>query len=232
MKKATLFPAILMISAGFSMAACSAETEATASGTADIVTEASVTSAKTSTIKPVNIDAPSGLYEMEKTHAYITFSYDHQGYSKPWLRWRAFDGTLNFDADNPTNSTIDVEIQANSIDSGVDIFDEHLRDPGFFDVEKFPTITFKSKKVTLTGKNTGKLIGDLTIKDFTNEVTLDVTFNKAGKARGSDLAKLGFSASGMLERNDYGSDIGKYVPFVGNDVTLTIEVEMIEKAAE
>ena len=166
--------------------------------------------------------APAGTYDIEKTHAYITFFYDHQGYSKPYLRFRSFEGALELDPANLAKSSINVTIDTNSIDSGVDIFDEHLRGDGFFDVEKYPQATFNSTsfKPNATG---GTMIGDLTLKGITKPVTLDVTFNKAGENFRSKAPQVGFSARGKIMRSDW--DLGKYTPVVSDEVDLIIEAE-------
>ncbi|MFK8014678.1 MAG: YceI family protein [Gammaproteobacteria bacterium] len=165
---------------------------------------------------------PAGTYGVEKTHAYITFSYDHQGYSKPFLRFRSFDGALELDPSDLANSSVSVTIDTNSIDSGVDIFDEHLRGDGFFDVEQFPTATFSSTSFAPSATG-GTMTGDLTMKGITKPVTLDVTFNKAGENFRSKVPQVGFSARGKIMRSDW--DLGKYTPVVGDAVSLIIETE-------
>jgi polyisoprenoid-binding protein YceI len=169
--------------------------------------------------------APAGVYKNDESHAYITYSYDHQGYSRPWLRWRKWDASLNWNPAAPEQSTISVTIDATSADSGVDKFDEHLRSADFFDVAQFPTIAFNSTALSLTGGSTGKLTGDLTIKGVTKPVTLDVKINKAAFEERWGVYKLGFSANGAVKRSDFGVD--RYVPFVGDDVTVVIEAEFM-----
>lgn len=166
--------------------------------------------------------APSGTYTSESTHAYIAFSYSHQGYSNPILRWGKFDGTLELDSENPENSSLEVSIPTASIDSGVPKFDEHLVSADFFDAENHPTITFKSTDMDqiVTGK--GRVTGDLTIKGVTKPITLDVKLNKVGKHFRSGKDMFGISATGNLKRSEHGVD--KYAP-MGDDVQLMIEVE-------
>ncbi|WP_162143739.1 YceI family protein [Hellea balneolensis] len=166
--------------------------------------------------------APSGTYTAESTHAYIAFSYSHQGYSNPILRWGKFDGTLELDSENPENSTLDISIPAASIDSGVPAFDEHLISADFFDAENHPTITFKSTDMDQIVTGTGRVTGDLTIKGVTKPITLDVKLNKVGKHFRSGKDMFGISATGNLKRSEHGVD--KYAP-MGDDVKLMIEVE-------
>lgn len=167
-------------------------------------------------------DTPAGTYAVEKTHAYITFFYNHQGYSKPYLRFRSFDGAIELDPADLSKSSVKIDIDVNSIDSGVDIFDEHLRGDGFFDVANHPTATFASTSFQPSATG-GTLTGDLTLKGITKPVTLDVTFNKAGKNFRSKVPQVGFSAKTVIQRSDW--DLGKYAPAVGDDVTLLIEAE-------
>lgn len=167
-------------------------------------------------------EAPSGTYTAEMTHAYIAFSYSHQGYSNPILRWGDFNATLDLDSANPENSSLMVEIPVSSIDSGVPKFDEHLVSADFFDAENHPTITFKSTDMRQIITGRGKVTGDLTIKGVTKPITLDVTLNKVGKHFRSGKDMFGISATGNLKRSEHGVD--KYAP-MGDDVKLMIEVE-------
>ena len=166
--------------------------------------------------------APSGTYKAEAGHAYIAFSYDHQGYSKPILRWGEFDGTVVLNADSPENSTVSVTIPVASIDSGVEAFNGHLTGAGFFDAETYPTITFKSTDINQIITGSGQLTGDLTIKGITKPITLTTKLNKVGQNFRSGADMFGISATGSLNRGDYGLD--KYLP-VGEYVNLMIEVE-------
>jgi polyisoprenoid-binding protein YceI len=174
--------------------------------------------------------APAGVYKTDPRHAYITFSYDHQGYSRPWVRWRAWTGELNWNPSAPEQSTITATIDASSADSGVDAFDEHLESADFFDAANHPEISFKSTSISLAGGAKGTMAGDLTIKGVTKPVTLDVTINKAANDDFAKAYKLGFSAKGLVKRSDFGVD--KYVPFVGDEVTVVIETEWTMPRAE
>lgn len=166
--------------------------------------------------------APSGSYVAEAGHAYIAFSYSHQGYSNPILRWGEFDGKLELDSANPEKSSLSVTIPVASIDSGVDAFDEHLVSADFFDAANHPTITFTSTDMEQIYTGTGRVTGDLTIKGVTKPITLNVKLNKVGKHFRSGKDMFGISAKGNLRRSEHGVD--KYAP-MGDDVKLMIEVE-------
>ena len=102
--------------------------------------------------------------------------------------------------------------------------ENHLKNEDFFDVEEHPTMTFKSTGIEVTGEDTGKLTGDLTLLGVTKPVTLDVTFNKAGKRPMGDAYAAGFSAKGEVTRSDFGMDYG--IPMIDDTVNLVIEVEI------
>jgi polyisoprenoid-binding protein YceI len=167
--------------------------------------------------------AISGLYKNDPEHAYIVFSYSHVGYSRPHIRWRTWTADLNWNADAPEKSSVSVVIDAASVDSGVDEFDEHLKAAQFFDVEKHKQITFKSTKVVRTGPTTGAITGDLTIKGVTKPVVLEATFNRAADDPFFKTHKIGFSAKTRVKRSDFGVDA--YAPAVSDVVDITIETE-------
>ena len=173
--------------------------------------------------------AESGAYMSEATHRYISFSYDHQGYSQPVLRWRDWTSELNWDAANPANSSVSVSIDVAAIDSGVDIYDDHLRSDQWFDAAQFPTISFESTALNKVTPTTGTVDGNLTIKGITKPVTLDVVLNKTGFDERNNVHKIGLSATTKVLRSDF--DLGAYVPFVGDEVSIVISAEYIKPAA-
>lgn len=174
-------------------------------------------------------DAPAGDYTVDKTHGYITFTYDHQGYSTPFLRWRDWDSTVTLDPANPSNSSVTVSIDASKVDSGVDSWDEHLVGERFFDVANHPSITFASTTLNLDAEGNGTMVGDLTIKGQTHPVTLDVKFNKSGLNRRGGGQILGFSGRGEVMRSAWGLDVA--VPFVSDEVQIIIEAEYNKPAS-
>lgn len=167
--------------------------------------------------------AKAGVYVPDFKHRHILFSYDHQGFSTSYVRWRDWTGELKWDPADPEKSSVSVVINADKVDSGVDIFDGHLRGEKFFDTANHPTIAFKSTSLKRKGPNSGVMTGDLTIKTVTKPVTLDVVINKAAYSAQQKTSKVGFSAKGVVKRTDWGLDVA--VPFVGDEVTITIEAE-------
>ena len=173
-------------------------------------------------------DAPSGTYALEKTHAYVAISYSHQGFSRPILLFRDFDATLEFNAEKLAASALTVNIDPDSIDSGVDEFDEHLVGADMFDVDKFPEAAFVATNIREIGNGSFKIDGELTLKGVTKALTLDARFNKGGVHFKLNKPHLGFSATAVLKRSEW--DLGYAVPFVGDDVAITIEVEFMKEA--
>ncbi len=169
---------------------------------------------------------PSGAYELENTHGYITFSYNHLGFSTPHVGFNTFDVALEANSEDPTQSSVNVTIDAASIDSRVAEFDKHLNGADYFDTANHPEITFKSTKMVATGTSTFDVTGDLTIKGVTKPVTLNATINKADNHPMRGVPTIGLSATGSLSRSEWG--LGKYVPAVGDEVRIYITVELIK----
>ena len=122
-----------------------------------------------------------------------------------------------------------VTLPLSGLNAFVKDFDEHLRSADFFDAIKFPSATFKSTKVEAAGENRLKVTGDLTLKDITRPVVLDVVLNKADKL-GDGRGIIGFDATATIKRSDFG--MGLYVPNVGDEVKLSITTEAIVPKAE
>ena len=168
---------------------------------------------------------PSGVYKLDNSHAYITFTYSHLGFSNPRVGFNSFETMLDLDTDDPEASTIDVVIDATSIDSRVADFNEHLNSSDFFNTAEYPKITFESTRIETTGDNTFNVTGDLTILGTTKSVTLAATINKADNHPMRNVPTVGVSATTTLMRSDWG--LGAYVPAVGDEVELSIEVELL-----
>jgi len=168
---------------------------------------------------------PAGVYESDSGHAYIAFSYDHAGYSRPILRWGDFGASVVLNTEDPEESGVGVTINTASVDSGVKVWDEKLVGPDWFDAENFPVISFQSTDVNQTILGSGKLTGNLMMKGVEKPITLDVKLNKVGEHFRSKKPMFGISATGSLKRSDFGID--KHTP-MADDVELMIEVEFIK----
>ena len=166
-----------------------------------------------------------GRYELDETHAYLSFSYSHMGLSNPQLQFADFDAALELDGHDMAGSTVSVAIDATSIDSGVPELDEALKSADFFDVERYPEMTFTSSSYTELSATEGKLSGDLTIMGVTKPAVLDVTINSAAMNRMVRKEMIGFSATGVIRRSDYGLDA--YDQFVSDELRLNVQLEFV-----
>jgi polyisoprenoid-binding protein YceI len=164
----------------------------------------------------------SGLYSLDKTHASLLFKISHLGFSMYHGRFNVLDAKLNFDAKVPDKSIIDVTVDTNSIDTNNTELQSELKGEKWFNTAKFSTATFKSTHISRNGDN-GTMIGDLNMLGVTRPVTLNVTFHGAGIGPYSKKDTVGFSASGSINRSQWG--MSNYVPMVGDEVHIDIEAE-------
>jgi polyisoprenoid-binding protein YceI len=170
--------------------------------------------------------AEKETFVLDKNHTEIGFKVRHF-VSKVGGKFSKFEGTIVLDRAKPEDASIDVKIEAASIDTGNPNRDKHLNSPDFFDTAKFPEITFKSTKVAAKGKDSYDVTGDLTMRGVTKPVTLTVTANGfTSDGRGGQ--KTGFDVSGKLNRKDFGVSWNAMVdsnPMLSDDVDLQITVE-------
>ena len=160
-------------------------------------------------------------YKLDPNHTVVLASWNHFGFSNPVANFGQVDGTLVYDAANVAASSVQVTLPLAGLNSFVPKFDQHLRSSDFFDAEKFPNATFKSTRVEAAGEGKLKVTGDLTIRDVTKPVLLEVTLNKSGVRQGRPA--IGFDASTTIKRSDFG--LGLFVPNVSDEVTLRISTE-------
>lgn len=167
--------------------------------------------------------APNGAYQLEPSHSQILFSVVHLGLTDYYGRFDKLSGTLNFDASQPEKSAVSITIDTTSVDTPSSRLIEELKAPYTFDTAQFGTATFKSTAITKTGPDTGRITGDLTIKNITKPVTLDVTFNGGEQSPMNNNYALGFRATAVVKRSDYGLTTMPWASFVSDDVQLVIE---------
>lgn len=172
-------------------------------------------------------------WNIDNAHSEINFSVRHMMISTVRGRFEKFEGEVNFDQDNLANSTVDVRIDAASIDTREAQRDAHLKSPDFLDAENHPEITFKSKRVEIKDKNHGVLIGDLTIRGVSREVALNVEFNGLSKSPWGTTA-AGFSADTTINRKDWNLTWNVALEtgglLVGEEMKINIEVELVKQA--
>jgi polyisoprenoid-binding protein YceI len=160
-------------------------------------------------------------YKIDPVHSSVGFTIRHFFTQVPGT-FTKFSGAIAVDRDHLENSTAEATIDVESIDTRSDARNKDLRSDHFFDVAKFPTLTFKSKSWKATGADTFDITGDLTIRDVTKEVVLKAKSLGFGPGlKGSMLS--GWEAATTINRNDFG--ITRYAGMLGNDVAVTITVE-------
>jgi polyisoprenoid-binding protein YceI len=163
-------------------------------------------------------------YVMDGTHTLPRFEYSHFGYSTQLSRFDKTTGKITLDREAKTGS-VQVEIDAKSVDTGYPLFNEHIQGADFFDTANNPVITFKSSTVKFRGVKVVAVNGDLTIKGVTKPVTLKVTSFKCMPHPMLKKDACGANATAIIKRSNF--NMGKYAPYVSDEVTLTIPVEAI-----
>ncbi len=166
-------------------------------------------------------------YTLEPNHTQVLFTWNHFGFSNPSANFETIDGTLQWDEQNPENSSVKISIPVDSLDAHVEKFDAHLRSEDFFEMDKYPTITFNSTDVKRGAEENQFIIsGDLTMHGITQSVDLDATLTKSGQHPSWQAPALGFDATTTLKRSDF--DLDKYAPAVSDEVQLKITVEAVQ----
>jgi polyisoprenoid-binding protein YceI len=177
------------------------------------------------------IPIPAGDYRIDVAHSVIGFSIRHNELTLVTGRFKNFEGTIHYDTD-VTRSSVEFKAKVESIDTGVEARDKHLRTADFFEVEKYPEMTFKSTRVEARGK-TYILHGDLTLKGVTKPVALPFTITGAIKD-GRGNTRIGIAAQTKIDRRDYGITWGQALAGggfnVGHDVTIDLHLEAIQAA--
>jgi polyisoprenoid-binding protein YceI len=169
-------------------------------------------------------------YILESQHTEGVIRWDHLGFSHPTAQFTLVEGMLDFDQADPTRSSVTATIKLTNLSSGVPDLDDNLHSVDFFDIAKYPTATFKSTKVERgSAADQLKVTGNLTLRGVTRPVTLDVTINKVGTNIRSNLPSVGFEATTMLKRSDFG--LGMYVPQVSDEVSIHITCQADEAKA-
>jgi polyisoprenoid-binding protein YceI len=170
-------------------------------------------------------------YTIDKAHSEVLFSVRHMGVSKVTGRFNDFAGTITGDPARPDGAAVEFTIKATSIDTNDAGRDKHLRSADFFDVEKFPELTFKSSKVTAKGPNQYDVTGTLTMHGVSKEVTLPVTMAGPVKdPRGNE--KVGFETTTKLNRKDYGITWNRALDAGGVVVSDEVQVSIALEAAK
>ncbi|MET0756031.1 MAG: YceI family protein [Pseudoxanthomonas sp.] len=169
-------------------------------------------------------------YKIDPNHTNVIASWSHFGFSNPSINFGNADGTIVYDADKVSASSVQVTLPLTGLSALAADFYDHLTSADWFDAAKYPAATFKSTKVEAAGEGKLKVTGDLTVKGVTKPVVLDVTLNKVGEQPLAKRAAIGFDATAKVKRSDFGLE--KYAPNVSDEVSLRITTEAIVPKAE
>ncbi len=170
----------------------------------------------------------SGTYNFDKAHSFIAFKAKHMGLVEVPGFFRDFTGVVNYDAKDVSKSTVEFTAKATSIDTGVPGRDKHLRTADFFEVDKYPDITFKSTKIEKKGRNL-IVTGDFTMKGITKSIS--IPFQIAGWLPADERSggKMGIAAETTINRRDYGVNWGSTLPSgisaVADEVKISLQIE-------
>lgn len=162
-------------------------------------------------------------YALDPGHSQVVFSYEHLGYSTTYGMFGGFEGEIMFDQDDPAASSVTVSLPVQSMLTGWQKRFDHLMSDEFFGAADGDMITFASTGIEVTGEDTAKITGDLTMNDMTKSVTLDATLNQAGDNPMSGKPWAGFDATTTVLRSDFGVD--KFAPNISDEIQVLISIE-------
>lgn len=167
-------------------------------------------------------------WTLDKTHTKLGFSVSHMMLSETTGDFKSYDVSAVSKSDDFVDAIIDVKIDVNSINTDDKDRDAHLKKADFFDVEKFPTITFKSKSLKKVEGKKYKMLGDMTMHGITKPVELDVIFNGTAQNPYNKKTIAGFKLSGVVKRTDFG--VGNApAAMVGDEITITSSMELVKQ---
>lgn len=177
---------------------------------------------------PATTTTPT-TWKLDPTHSTIEFSAKHMMFTTVRGRFGQFEGTIRTPSTKPSDASVEVVMQAASLDTRTEQRDAHLRSADFLDVEQFPTVTFKSTKIEGT-REQFTITGDLTIRGVTKPVTLDVTYEGAGTDPWGGQ-RMGFSATGKIDRREFGLTWNQALEaggvLVSNEIKLQIDAQVV-----
>lgn len=171
-------------------------------------------------------------WQIDPAHALIEFSVTHMMIAKVRGRFNEFSGIVELNENDPEKTNVSVEIDVNSIDTRSKQRDDHLRSPDFFNIAEYPKMVFKSTNVEVLDKKKAILTGDVTIKNITKPVSLNVVFNGMSKSPWGTTS-AGFSATGKINRKDWELTWNQTLEtggvLVGDEIEINIEIELIKQ---
>ena len=165
-------------------------------------------------------------YVLDASHSQVIFSYNHLGFSTTYGMFSGFEGEIMFDAENAAASSVNVSMPVMSMFTGWEKREGHFMSDDFFGASEGDMITFASTSIEVTGENTAKITGDLSMNDVTKSVVLDAKLNKTGDHPQANKPWAGFDATTTLLRSDYG--LGAFAPYVSDEVEVKISIEAMK----
>lgn len=165
-------------------------------------------------------------YALDASHSQIVFSYNHLGYSTTYGMFSGFEGEINWDRDEVTNSSVTVSFPVRSMLTGWEERFTHFMAPDFFDAADDEMVSFASTGIEVTGDKTAKITGDLTLNGVTKPVVLDATLNQEGDHPMAGKPWAGFDATTTVVRSEF--NLGAFAPYVSDEVQLMISVEAMK----
>ena len=173
----------------------------------------------------VSVFAQVETWKIDPAHSAAQFAVRHMGISTVRGEFKKVSGSAGYDAADPGKTSLDATIDATTVDTRVDMRDNDLRSPNFLDVQKYPTITFKSKRAEAAGPGKMKITGDLTIHGVTREVVLDVDGPTSPVKDPRGNFHIGASATTKINRKDFG--VNGAPGMAGDEISITIDAELI-----
>lgn len=170
--------------------------------------------------------AEAETYTLDASHSQIVFSYNHLGYSTTYGMFSGFDGEIQFDQENPADSSVSVSFPVKTMLTGWEARFGHFMSPDFFDAADDELVSFVSTGIEVTGENTALITGDLTLNDVTKSVVLDAKLNQVGDHPMAGQPWAGFDATTTLVRSEF--NLGMFAPFVGDEVAVQISIEAMK----
>ncbi len=173
----------------------------------------------------LNYVLATDIYKIDPNHINIVWQADHFGFSSPYGKFNDVEGEVVLDEKEPQNSSVKIVIKANSINTGIERFDNHLKTSDFFNTDQFPEIIFESSSIQSNSNNSGVIRGYLTLLGIKKSIELQVKLNKIGLNPISQKKTIGISAFAKIKRSDFNMKYG--LPGIGDVVKINIEAEAI-----
>ncbi len=178
-----------------------------------------------------SVTAQKTTWTFDKTHSKIQFDVAHMVISEVSGQFQEYEGTVLTSKEDFSDAKIDFLIDVKSIDTDDGERDGHLQSPDFFDADKYPNITFKSKSMKKSGENQYKLTGDFTMHGVTKEITIDAKYGGTVTDPYGNV-KAGFKITGIIDRTDFGLKYNSVMDtgglMIGEEVTITCRVELLK----